>query len=193
MPSEEERRGFWREPDGVPTSRSIAFEAWALAAHEILTETAKTYHGLIHYGDLAEAVQTRTDIRTSQQQRNWIGTVLAPVVHLCHRNGEPPLTALVVRKQDGQVGEGYDEVLRVAGLRTIEDPAAREKHAAVSRLECYQWAGSAPPGGGHAELAPKAAAKVATTRRVAKTDRPTAVCPNCFIALPATGECDNCA
>jgi hypothetical protein len=27
---------------------------------------------------------------------------------------------------------------------------------------------------------------------VAKTDRPVAVCPTCFMALPATGVCDNC-
>jgi hypothetical protein len=201
-----ERRGFWREPGGEPTSRTIAFEAWALAAREILTETAQTYHATISDTDLAEAVQVRTDIRTSQG--NWLGTVLLPVIHLCHREGEPPLTSLVLQSRDGLVGEGYDEVLRVEDLRPITDPAKREHHAAVSRLECYRWAGSAPADGGVPLLpTPKVASRRASTRasstsaatkkpaaarRVAQSDRPVAVCPTCFLALPATGICDDC-
>ena len=212
MPSEVERRGFWREPGGEPTSRTIAFEAWALAAREILTETAQTYHATISDTDLAEAVQVRTNIRTSQG--NWLGTVLLPVIHLCHREDEPPLTSLVLQSRDGMVGEGYDEVLRVEEQRPITDPAKREHHAAVSRLECYRWAGSAPAGrrrapasrrrpsrgGGH-RLVPRrraptstgtAAKKPAAAKRVAMSDRPIAVCPTCFMALPATGICDDC-
>ena len=161
MPSEVERRGFWREPGGEPTSRTIAFEAWALAAREILTETAQTYHATILDTDLAEAVQVRTNIRTSQG--NWLGTVLLPVIHLCHREDEPPLTSLVLQSRDGMVGEGYDEVLRVEEQRPITDPAKREHHAAVSRLECYRWAGSAPADGGEVRLpTPTVAAEGAT-------------------------------
>ena len=211
MPSDAERRGFWREPGGEPTSRTIAFEAWALAAREILTETAQTYHATISDTDLAEAVQARTNIRTSQ--RNWLGTVLLPVIHLCHREGEPPLTSLVLQSRDGMVGDGYDEVLRVEELRPITEPDKREHHAAVSRLECYRWAGSAPADGGEPRLPTPTAArrrpstratstratstgtatkKPATTKRVAMSDRPIAVCPTCFMALPATGICDDC-
>ena len=29
-------------------------------------------------------------------------------------------------------------------------------------------------------------------RKVAATDRPVNVCPRCFMAIPATGLCDNC-
>ena len=216
MPSEAERRGFWREPGGEPTSRTIAFEAWALAAREILTETAQTYHATISDTDLAEAVQVRTNIRTSQG--NWLNTVLLPVIHLCHREDEPPLTSLVLQSRDGMVGEGYDEVLRVEELRPITDPAKREHHAAVSRLECYRWAGSAPADGGEVRLptptvarrratttrapstraastratSPTAAKKPAAAKRVALSDRPVAICPTCFMALPATGICDDC-
>jgi len=210
VPSEVERRGFWREPGGEPTSRTIAFEAWALAAREILTETAQTYHATILDTDLAEAVQVRTNIRTSQG--NWLGTVLLPVIHLCHREDEPPLTSLVLQSRDGMVGEGYDEVLRVEEQRPITDPAKREHHAAVSRLECYRWAGSAPADGGEVRLPTptvgkrrtsiRSAATGSTTRaaakkppaakRVALSDRPVAICPTCFMALPATGICDDC-
>ena len=54
MLSTEERRGFWHEPDGTPTSRSIAFQQWALAAHDVLAETAGTYHGLITEAELVD-------------------------------------------------------------------------------------------------------------------------------------------
>ncbi len=32
-----------------------------------------------------------------------------------------------------------------------------------------------------------------TRSRVAASDKPFTLCPNCFLALPATGVCDNCA
>jgi len=193
MPSSTQLRGFWHEPEGTPTSKAIALKEWVLAAHDILTDVAGTYQAVIRHAELAEQVQERSSIRTSQDQRNWIGGVLGPVVHLCHRSGEPPLTALVVRKHDGQVGEGYDEVLSVAGLRHLTDPVAREKHAAQSRLECYRWAGSAPVDGGEAVLAVAATrAKVVRERRPAKVDVPVLTCPRCFMALPSTGVCDTC-
>ena len=39
------------------------------------------------------------------------------------------------------------------------------------------------------------AARTGTPRptRVAASDRPVKLCPTCYLALPATGECDNCA
>jgi hypothetical protein len=212
--STEERRGFWHEPDGTPTSRSIAFQQWALAAHDVLAETAGTYHGLITEAELVEAVQARTHIRTSQH--NWLTTVLTPVVHLCFRNGEPPLTALVVGP-DRLVGERYDEILRVSDQSPITDPDKRERHAAEAQLACYRWAGSAPADGGEPRVPPlqvtptarrttgrstsptrRASArtsgpKASKPRRVAKSDQPVTVCPSCFLALPATGVCDNCS
>ena len=143
------------------------------------------------------------------------------MVHLCYRNGEPPLTSLVVGR-DRLVGEGYDEILRVADQSPITDPDKRERHAAEAQLACYRWAGSAPADGGEPRVPPlqvapsgtpyggqggwwldgrstgrataRAAATTATKpKRVAKSDLPVTVCPNCFLALPATGVCDNCA
>jgi hypothetical protein len=38
-----------------------------------------------------------------------------------------------------------------------------------------------------------AAPKAAPARRPAPEDRPLAICPTCFTALPATGICDECA
>ena len=41
---------------------------------------------------------------------------------------------------------------------------------------------------------PRAARSTGTPRpsRVAATDKPVKLCPTCFLALPATGICDNC-
>ncbi|MDQ4051798.1 MAG: hypothetical protein M3237_03730 [Actinomycetota bacterium] len=175
----QERKGFWREPDGTPTAESVALEAWARAAHEILVTTAETYHGVIREPEIAEKLQTTTGIRTTRPFGRWLDKVLGPVSKYCEMSGEPPLTSLVV-------GQGDD------------------LYAARLRLECYRWAGSAPAGGGEpAPLSitvnrpPRAArepkAPAPAPKRVAKSDRPIEVCSSCFMALPATGICDNCS
>ena len=200
MPVEAERRGFWHEPDGTPTSKAIAQKEWALAAHDVLVETAGEYHATLTEDDLAARVQVEGGIHTSHAPDTWLGQTLTAVAHVCHRAGEPPLTALVVRARDGRVGEAYDEALRVAEQRPITDPATRERHAAHSRLECYRWAGSAPEDGGVVAGPPAPAARARTPRtaaartprKPAASDRPVITCPRCFMALPATGICDTC-
>ena len=177
----QERKGFWHEPEGTPTSEAVALETWALTAREILTRTAGTYHAVIREDQLAEELQVATSIRTTRALDRWLPKVLAPVSVLCDSVGEPPLTALVVGAHD-------------------------DLAAARDRLECYQWAGSAPADGGVPAQLPDSAprrpsrartagsrpAAPAPKRRVAKTDRPVNVCPTCFMAIPATGVCDNC-
>lgn len=214
-----ERQGFWREPSGTPTSEAIALEAWVKEAYDVLGGVAFDYHATIRSTDLAERLQEATGIRTSRPETAWLVKVLVPVAHLCHRHGEPPLTALVVEARTGWVGEQYDEVLRVDDRLPITDPLKRETHAAQARLECYRWAGSAPEGGGEpapvpalpgkrAPRAPRAAAAPGAPRaratraaapaapaapaRIAASDRPVTICPRCFMAVPATGLCDNC-
>jgi hypothetical protein len=226
---QQERKGFWYEPDGTGTSEAIALETWARAAHEILEETAATYHGTVTEGALAHRLLTETGIATARPHPRWLPKLLQPLAALHHRDEYPPLTALVVDGR-GWVGDKYDDLLRAAEQLPITDPTARERHAARARLECYQWAGSAPEDGGYPEVvemkparapraprAPRAATAprvaratratgatgAATTgparepqpaapRKVAATDRPVNVCPRCFMAIPATGLCDNC-
>ena len=211
-----QRQGFWREPSGTPTSEAIALEAWVREAYAVLGEVATSYHAVITGDDLGERVQQASEIRTSRPPAQWLGKVLLPVAHLCRRHGEPPLTALVVDAHSGWVGEAYDDVLRVDERLPIADPLKREAHAAQARLECYRWAGSAPADGGEpapvpepagrrsrAQRPPRAAAGPRTPRvakppappakpRIAASDRPVTVCDRCFMALPATGLCDNC-
>ncbi|CAN5142600.1 hypothetical protein BH09ACT12_BH09ACT12_07980 [soil metagenome] len=215
---QQERKGFWYEPEGTGTSEAIALETWARVAHTILEETAATYHGTITEGALAHRLLTETGIATARPHPRWLPKLLQPLSALHHRDGYPPLTALVVDGR-GWVGERYDDVLRAADQLPVTDPTARERHAARARLECYQWAGSAPQDGGHPEIvemkasraprAPRAATsssssasartpraprepKPVVPKKVAATDRPVNVCPTCFMAIPATGVCDNC-
>ncbi|MDO9456761.1 hypothetical protein [Nocardioides sp.] len=212
---QQERKGFWHAPDGPMTTEAIALENWARAAHDVLEETATSYHGVIRESELAERLQDDTGIRTTRPPDRWLPKVLQPLAHLHFRDGYPPLTALVVDGH-GWVGERYDDVLRANEENPISDPAARERHASRSRLACYQWAGSAPEDGGlpaevlsttrsraprsttaagaRAPKAPRAPRepKVTAPKRVAASDRPITVCPNCFMAIPATGLCDNC-
>ncbi len=216
---QQERKGFWYEPEGTGTSEAIALETWARAAHEILEQTSAVYHATITEGALAHRLLTETGIATARPHPRWLPKLLQPLAALHHRDNYPPLTALVVDGR-GWVGERYDDVLRAAEQLPITDPTARERHASRARLECYQWAGSAPEDGGHPEIvemkppraaraarAPRAASaspsasraprtprepKVVVPRKVAATDRPVNVCPRCFMAIPATGLCDNC-
>ena len=173
----QERKGFWHEPEGTPTSETIALETWAPLARDILVRTAGSYHAVIREPELAEELQATSGIRTTRHHDRWLTKVLAPIAVLCERTGEPPLTSLVVGTSD-------------------------DLDAARQRLDCYRWAGSAPadggvpaqlPGSAPKRRAPRARTERAAPRpRVAKTDQPVAVCPTCFMALPATGVCDNC-
>lgn len=186
-----ERRGFWRESDGTTLTAGEAYEIWANEAYRVLSNVACTYHAVITYGELAEEVQKLSGVRTSVPFRHWIGKVLVLVVHRAHRQGDPPLTALVVHSTDGKVGEGYKAVLEVAGEPPVEDDLEREHHAASARLDCYRRFGAAlPRDGGVPALAPRLLATIARRRSHVGALLPS--CPNCFIQLPATGICDSC-
>jgi len=167
-------------------------ETWAESAYEILTGVAGRYRALVEYTQLGEEIQERSGVATSTAVRNWIPGVLGLVADRCVTEGVPPLTSLVVRKDTGMVGDGYDAVLTALGVAPLDDVMQRENHAAMSRLECYRWAQAEdlPADGGRAALAPKLAA---STARKAKANPPAPkVCPTCHMALLPIGVCDNC-
>jgi hypothetical protein len=167
-------------------------EAWAESAYEILRGVAGQYHGVVEYTELGDEIQQRSGVATKMAVRTWIPGTLELVVDRCVSEGTPPLTSLVVRKDTGMVGPGYDAVLTALGAKPLDDVMARENHAAMSRLECYRWADAEglPADGGRAALTPKLAASAA---RKAKANPPaTKVCPSCNMALLPTGECDSC-
>ncbi|WP_030242659.1 hypothetical protein [Streptomyces sp. NRRL S-350] len=191
----EQQRGYWRVSDGSAVSATQAHIVWTRAAYPALVEVARRYHGVITYADLAEAVQEASGVRTRVNQRHWIGKVLSLVILEAHRRGDPPLTALVVHAADGKVGVGYQEVLAVAGQPPVAQEMDREQHAAAARLACYRHFGAddLPADGGTPALAPRLRASVARKAVVtAAPPRPPAICPTCFLQLPATRVCDSC-
>ena len=167
---------------------------WALAARERLLEVAGDYHAVIGYPELAEFVQQRSLISTTQQVGGWMGDVLHRVGEECARRAEPNLAALAVNAK-GSVGDGYARSVAATYGEQVTDP---DDHAARVRLECYRAFGAdLPPGGGEPALAPAMQKTRATARTkavaAAKAEpKPPALCPSCFTALPATGVCDYC-
>lgn len=185
------QRGYWQVHDGAGVRQTEAFAIWASHAYPLLAKVAGTYRGLVVYGDLAEEIQRSSGIRSSVPFRHWIGKVLYLVVLEGHRRRDPPLTALVVHRQDGQVGEGYKAVLEVAKESPITSDLEREYHAAAARLDCYRHFGAAlPPDGGSPALAPALQERVSRQRPPVPATRPS--CPSCFVQLPKTGVCDSC-
>ncbi|GAA4525592.1 MULTISPECIES: hypothetical protein [Nonomuraea] len=183
--------GYWHVADGTPVTAAKAREIWAREAYPLLVDVARTYRAVITYKELADRIQETSGIRTRALLHNWIGRVLSEVLREAHRRGDPPLTALVVHTDDGMVGEGYKEVLEVAGEPPVGNALDRELHAARSRLECYRHFGAIlPPDGGVPALAPRYQAAV--DRRRAHSEKPPRVCSRCFMQLPATGVCDTC-
>jgi hypothetical protein len=184
--------GEWQEASEVGSATARA--AWAEAARPLLVETARRYHGVVTYKEVAQRVQHDTGIRTSQQQHHWIGDVLTRVSRACSEQGEPLLSSLCVNAQ-GSVGQGYaSAVTDITG----ETPADPDLHAAEQRLACYRHfeAADLPADGGKAALVPMLAASreraAARNRKAAQAARPVNTCPTCQMAIPATGVCDNC-
>lgn len=169
---------------------------WAREAIGVLRETASKYNATITYSDLAEQVQLRTGLRTRSQPRSWIGGVLGMVILACHKREMPPLSALVVHKHDGQVGNGYSEVLRVAGLPAIDDLLERERHAADSRLACYRKFCPDLPEDASPTLTAQVqvkATKAAAPRKAAVVEIKAEVCQSCWMQMPLDGRaCPNC-
>jgi hypothetical protein len=187
--------------DGTYVTPQVAHPYWAKHAYEVLVETAGRYNAVITYSELAEEIQVRSALRTRAEMRNWIGSLLADLAKVNQTRGEPPLTSLVVHKQDGRVGSGYDEARRLAGNTPIDDQLERENQAATARLECYRHWGADVPADARPTLhtrtrevrerTPRTAAR-ATPRAAAAEERRGAVCPTCFMEMPLSGVCANC-
>jgi len=179
---------FTRESDGVEFGLEDGLTILAPHAMTVLARVASEFGGVITYTELSREAQELSGLSTKMGLRNWIGKLLGRIVREADLAGLPAVTALVIHTHDGMVGDGYREVLAVAGEEPVDDPLAREKHAAAARLACYRYFGAAVPEGAQPMLTPKLAATIAR-KRVDYTQRVAATCENCFMELPATGIC----
>lgn len=187
-----DRAGTYSAVSGEPVEMQDAKVAWVPIARESLLRTAGTYNGFVTYRDLAEELQEKSGIRTTQLVHYWIGKVLGVVASDCHELDEPLLPSLCVQ-QNGSVGTGYAAALDAT--YGGEQPEDLDVAAAEERLKCYRHFGATlPDDGGRPMLTPMLAAartkKEATARRARKAAeaiRPS--CPLCFVQLPSSGVC----
>jgi hypothetical protein len=178
----------------VTTQTDQLLKSWTPVAYRKLLETAATYGAVVTYQQIGEHVQAESGRRTSASQMSWVGRMLDLIAHEAHRRGDPPLTSLCVRA-DGSVGEAYARAVAATTGGRIDDV---DQRAAEDRLECYRrYATDLPADGGR----PQRTRRVSTPRtggttrptRAPKVERPpAAICPTCFMQLPASGVCDTC-
>ena len=179
----------WQEASDI--GQEAAVEAWAQAARPILETAARSYQSVVTQKELCAQVQDDSGIRTKQQIRHWVGDVLGLVAADCSTKSEPLLSALCVNAL-GSVGDGYAKTVESV---TGTAPDDGDDHAAAERLACYRQfeATGLPEDGGFAALTPRLAGARDRARKARLAERVVPQCPDCFMELPATGECDNCA
>jgi hypothetical protein len=177
------------EVAGPPTESTRV--AWAEAARPILITTAQRYRALVSYKDLAGQMQEATGLTTRQPMQHWMADVLLRVARECAERDEPNLAALAVNAQ-GSVGAAYASTVRDTRGEDIGDA---DDHAARERLACHTHfeAPDLPADGGVPTLTEKVSAARTRARKASALARPVDTCPDCFMALPATKVCDNCA
>src|SRR4051812_3378203 len=181
--------GAFREADGEAVELDVARKEWIHAARPALLAIAADYGALITYKDLAKEVQAASGIETKMLVMNWIGPVLAGVARDCGERKEPLLMAFCIHS-DGTVGAGYGKIVTEVYGSAPEDV---EMHAAEERLKAHkQFGAKIPEDGGRPTLPPQVAQRRVTARRAAMAERSRAVCPTCWLEVPASGHCDRC-
>jgi hypothetical protein len=180
--------GEWREATEVGDDEARA--AWAEAARAELLEVAGSYQAVITSKELAQRVQRRSGIRTTQRAHYWIGDIVGRVAAENAVRDEPLLSSLVVNAE-GSVGDVYSAtVLQLRG----ETLADADVHAAQERLAAYQRydAAGLPDEGGSAMLTPRLEASRARAKKLRALERVLPTCPTCYTELPSTGACNYC-
>lgn len=165
---------------------------WATAACDVLAEVASHYAAVITYAELAEQVQLRTKLRTRSHSRNWIGSVLAQVVARTRAAQLPPLTSLVAHRADGGLDPDESTVRsRLACYRRFADDVPAEVIAEADAQAAAERA-AAEEVTRAKQTRPRRAAASRAPRTPTRDEAPPAICPTCFMQLPASGVCDTC-
>ena len=181
--------GTWRIADESKVDWPTATRAWADAALPVLHDAATQFGSIVRYGDLGEAVQAVSGIRTRSLLTNWIGDVLRAVTDRPYAPGEPMWSAMVVNAA-GHVGPGYAEAVKSReGIR----PADPDLHAAEERLRCHRYIGANVPDDAQPQLPPDLARRRDEDAAKARAQAPRPKCPSCG-GWKALGVklCDDC-
>lgn len=185
--------GYWREPDGVAVPAHEAEQLWATHALDVLRDVASRFGELVDYAELSAHVQERSQVRTRVPVMTWIGGVLRRVMQTTRAAGEPPLSVLVIPKRVDSAEAAWSTARMQCYRRYCAD--------IPEELPIVRATGSGTSVGGRPSSAPAGRTRSssgttrakAPSRPASRLDAPPALCPRCFLALPATGVCDNCA
>ncbi|MGQ1798108.1 hypothetical protein ACT4S5_13365 [Kocuria oceani] len=181
--------GTWREPRrDVEFPYQEALRIWAEAAIPALEKVASTYGDYSTYQELSEILFEKTGVRTRQLLPNWIRYVLDLVLQHCVDHQLPALTALVVNKDTGMVGDGFNAWLWRTGRDSIHDPLKLEEVAAEERLQCYRQYSSKVP----VDAKPQLTREYKRSLDRQAPPKPVSTCPNCMMVLPVSGQCGTC-
>lgn len=190
---------------------------WSRAAVGLLTETARAYNHVLTTNEFAEEVQRRAGAWANVTSKTWVRKVLEVVTLKCSEEGWPYLASLVVRPSDGKPGPWYFDVLAETGPGSAHDEV---HHAAEQRLACYVHFEADIPEGAepttdplrlrrqvkHLDAKPTKARRPQSSPRTTKAlspapvrkpiaagERQGQVCTTCFMEMPLSGVCPNCA
>ena len=131
--------GTWQEPHReVPFPPREARKLWAEQAIPKLQSVASTYGGYITYQDLGQHLFETTKVRTTNLLNRWITNPLFDVLDHCVEHDLPAITALVVRKQSGMVGPGFNDWFRRRNRGPADNEVELEAFAAEERLASYR-------------------------------------------------------
>jgi len=192
----------------VPVEQGIP--TWSESAVGLLCDIATEYNRVLTLNEFAQEVQRRSGVWANVTSKTWVRKVLQHVTQTCLDEGWPHLASLVVRPSDGKPGPWYLDVIAVTGRGDAGDDLT---HAAHQRLACYIHFGAAVPPHADPTLDPLRlrrrvhnldAPRPKTQRRKQPKATPTRtrqaprevrgqVCPTCFMEMPVSGECQNCA
>ncbi len=202
--------GYWRETDGSAVAAHEAEAVWADHALDVLRDVASRFGDQIDYAELSQQVQERSGVHTRVQVLTWIGGVLRRVMQATRASGEPSLSVLVIPKRGDASAEAAWTTARMqcyrrycADLPQDSPVLGVERSSAGTGVTGAAGTRAAGGAGGTRRPAPStrragsrsgaSTTRKSPTRPAARQDAPPALCPRCFLALPATGVCDNCA
>lgn len=185
--------GYWREPEGIAVPAHEAEQLWATHALDVLRDVAARFGELVDYAELSAQVQERSQVHTRVPAMTWIGGVLRRVMQATRAAGEPPLSVLAIPKRGDSAEAAWSTARMQCYRRYCTD--IPEDLPVLRATGAGSTSGSPSPTGpaGRTRSGSGTTRARAATRPASRQDAPPALCPHCFLALPATGVCDNCA
>jgi len=166
---------IYRVRDARPMTWGDAMRAWAPIAQRVLYETSVSDRATITLEELAEIVQEESGVRTKEAVSTWI-TRLTDRVTAADPDIPIPVPPAPTKAR----------ATRAAAPKRAKPATGATPTAAASSATITGSTPAVPA----TSAAPKA---TAAPKRPRGAEPEVTICPTCFMALPASGICDNCS